>query len=61
MLLLDVDCVLTDGKVVVKRYADYVTTHRAGQRAAREVMEYIFNNAGGCRRLLKKVFAVTPK
>jgi len=38
----------------VKQYADYVTTHRGGSGAVREVIEYILKNTGRWQELMKR-------
>lgn len=38
----------------VKRYADYVTTHRGGSGAVREVIEYILKNTGKWQELMNR-------
>jgi 3-deoxy-D-manno-octulosonate 8-phosphate phosphatase (KDO 8-P phosphatase) len=38
----------------VKKYADYVTIHRGGSGAVREVIEYILKKSGKWQELMKK-------
>lgn len=38
----------------VKEHADYVTTHRGGSGAVREVIEYILKNTGRWQELMKR-------
>jgi len=38
----------------VKQYADYVTTHRGGRGAVREVIEYILKNSGKWQQLMQR-------
>jgi len=38
----------------LKQYADYVTTHRGGKGAVREVIEYILKSTGKWQELMKR-------